>query len=88
MRTKVKFVVNLMNKRTFSVEFDKYSFSVFSDDNYIIDGGFFGYNGRTYFTERKREIELFYKPLEEKVIKAMKSEKTAWKEMLEYQNSK
>jgi hypothetical protein len=41
----------------------------------VIDGGCFGFNGTPYFTERTREVELFYQPLEEKVIKAMESKK-------------
>jgi hypothetical protein len=87
--TTVLFNVNLLNaRRVFKVTFDKYSFTVYDDSDCVIDGGHFGYNGRTFFTERKREVELFYMPLEEKVIKAMKSEKATWKEMVQYQNSK
>lgn len=89
MTTTVEFKVNLLNAiRTFKVEFDKYSFTVFSDDNSVIDGGHFGYSGRTYFTERTKQVELFYEAFEEKVVKAMKSQKLAWKEMVKYQNSK
>ena len=81
--------VKLMNAiRIFKVQFDKYSFTVFSDDNSVIDGGFFGYSGRTYFTERTKQVELFYESFEEKVVKSMKAQKAAWQEMVKYQNNK
>ena len=89
MESSVDFNVSLMGTiRTFKVQFDKYSFTVFSDDNSVIDGGSFGYNGRTYFTERTKQVELFYEAFEQKVVKTMKSQKAAWKEMVKYQNSK
>ncbi len=89
MEAYIEFNINLMgNVRTFNVEFDRYSFTVFSDDNSVIDGGSFGYSGRTYFTERTKQVELFYEAFEQKVVKAMKSQKTAWQEMVKYQNSK
>lgn len=89
MEATVEFKVNLMNAiRIFKVQFDKYSFTVFSDDNSVIDGGFFGYSGRTYFTERTKQVELFYEAFEEKVVKSMKAQKAAWQEMVKYQNSK
>ena len=79
----------LMNAiRIFKVQFDKYSFTVFSDGNSVIDGGFFGYSGRTYFTERTKQVELFYESFEEKVVKSMKAQKAAWQEMVKYQNNK
>jgi hypothetical protein len=85
----VEIQVNLLGiKRTFKVNFDKLSFTVLSDSNCVIDGGYFGFNGTPYFTERTREVELFYQPLEEKVIKAMKSKKEEWREMVKYQNGK
>ena len=65
MEAIAEFNINLMNvTRTFKVQFDKYSFTVFSDDNSVIDGGFFGYSGRTYFTERTKQVELFYESFE------------------------
>ena len=89
MEATAEFNVILMGTtRTFKVDFDKYSFTVFSDDNSVVDGGSFGYGGRTYFTERTKQVELFYEVFEQKVVKSMKSQKAAWKEMVKYQNSK
>ena len=89
MEATAEFNVSLMGTtRTFKVDFDKYSFTVFSDDNSVIDGGSFGYGGRTYYTERTKQVELFYEAFEQKVVKSMKSQKIAWKEMVKYQNSK
>ena len=85
IEVKVKFMNAI---RIFKVQFDKYSFTVFSDDNSVIDGGFFGYSGRTYFTERTKQVELFYESFEEKVVKSMKAQKAAWQEMVKYQNNK
>lgn len=75
-------------KKELTLEYNIYAFSVYDENGIILDGGSFGYNGRTYFTDRTCYVELFAKPLEAKVVKLLKRDKETWKKMLEFQNSK
>ena len=88
MKAIIELPVNLMGvKKNWLISFDKYGFMVENEKGCVVDGGHFGYNC-LYFTERQREVELFYEELEAKVEKLIRKEKAIWKEIQEYQRSK
>lgn len=88
MKTEINTTINIMGEKSeMLISFDIFGFTV-SIKGYIVDGGFFGYNGKVYFTETTRFVELFSDVLEKKVIKEMKKKKEAWSKMVKYQNSK
>lgn len=89
MKTVINFTINLMGKKLdLILSFDIFGFSVENNKGTIITGGNFGYRNRVYFTEHTAMVELFAEELEDKVIKLMKREKEAWKEVQNYQNNK
>lgn len=89
MNTSAQFTVTLMGvKKVWTVEFDNHNCSVFNEQGFLVDGGVFGYKGCIYWTERTREVELFYEALEQKAEKAMKTQKEAYKSMIKCQHER